>query len=572
MTLHIEQMQRLLDMPLPRVGDKLAVPVEVPTSESETQFVAIVPGDYDLSVHNFPTWPLFKTLHVDNILSAAEIALAPSGRVLFVSKHPTMLSIATLTLGLILERNGWSGLVRSVTHARDLSIYVENPGPWVLAIPASKRTAILDEVAQAIAVVDLDSDSVIYTGPLLSALSTGSVRERALRKLDRALGNVGTIGSVSHSIIQAFPNGKFVPFSQVEIDGILCAHRTRVSLERQEAARLSAILEEEREYQTTLQDGFEAVERSRERALADLAATEGARRAIEEEYLSVCDAMRSIARVEDRSVIAHFNIVGSMKHPAEVAAARVPPERRATLDSVAEEALEDTPRSADNAVNPSIVATAVSSSPSHVSSCQPRGIFTEVFESAPCDGGEPRQSSAPNFKPKPLALTPPISPEHGGPPPVHPFVTPRTLHRRTVSRQQSVSRSHSRQASHESNSDYDDALSFSSSEGGGASRDRGASVQASETARLSGSVTASQNLLDSARNANDVDQTLMSPPVDVAMTSPPSRQQKTEHSRQDSFGIDAPPVELFTRTSGSLTRRARYARDWSPERVDLGAS
>lgn len=76
-----------------------------------------------------------------------------------------------------------------------------------------------DEVAQAIAVVDLDSDSVIYTGPLLSALSTGSVRDRALRKLDRALGNVGTIGSVSHSIIQAFPNGKFVPFSQVEIDG-----------------------------------------------------------------------------------------------------------------------------------------------------------------------------------------------------------------------------------------------------------------------------------------------------------------------------------------------------------------
>lgn len=42
-------------------------------------------------MHNFPTWPLFKTLHVDNILSAAEIALAPSGRVLFVSKHPTML-------------------------------------------------------------------------------------------------------------------------------------------------------------------------------------------------------------------------------------------------------------------------------------------------------------------------------------------------------------------------------------------------------------------------------------------------------------------------------------------------
>jgi len=50
-----------------------------------------VPGDLDWSSHKFPTWPLFKALHADNILSIAELALAPLGRILFVSRHTIML-------------------------------------------------------------------------------------------------------------------------------------------------------------------------------------------------------------------------------------------------------------------------------------------------------------------------------------------------------------------------------------------------------------------------------------------------------------------------------------------------
>jgi len=50
-----------------------------------------VPGDLDWSSRNFPTWPLFKALHADNILSIAELALAPLGRILFISRQTVML-------------------------------------------------------------------------------------------------------------------------------------------------------------------------------------------------------------------------------------------------------------------------------------------------------------------------------------------------------------------------------------------------------------------------------------------------------------------------------------------------
>ena len=130
-------------------------------------------------------------------------------------------SIATFTLQLILQRKGWSGLVRSITHIRDLHIYLEDPGRWILAIPSSLQSFALEGVSPEVAIVDLDSNVIHCSKPSPLVVSTGIVRERARHRLDLAIRNVRIPHSVPLSIIQAFPDGKFRPFSEVEIDGEL---------------------------------------------------------------------------------------------------------------------------------------------------------------------------------------------------------------------------------------------------------------------------------------------------------------------------------------------------------------
>jgi len=54
-----------------------------------------MPGKIDWSTavaaSNYPLWPVFKALHADNLLTIAELALAPLGRVVFLSRHQIML-------------------------------------------------------------------------------------------------------------------------------------------------------------------------------------------------------------------------------------------------------------------------------------------------------------------------------------------------------------------------------------------------------------------------------------------------------------------------------------------------
>ncbi|GAA5870276.1 hypothetical protein JCM16303_001947 [Sporobolomyces ruberrimus] len=197
------------------LGDVLRLSVS--EAQGDIQFVATVPGDFDWSVPNFPTWPFFKALHADNILSIVELALAPQGRVLFVSRHSIMLSIATCTLQLIIERRGWNGLIHPRIHLRDLRIYLEDPGPWIVATESASRPLALRDLPPEIVEVDLDTNTVTCSSP--SALSKGGFRDRARRRLQLAVGNPDDHFAVPLSIVEAFPFGKFRPFSEVEVEG-----------------------------------------------------------------------------------------------------------------------------------------------------------------------------------------------------------------------------------------------------------------------------------------------------------------------------------------------------------------
>ncbi|GAA6001867.1 hypothetical protein JCM10207_002357 [Rhodosporidiobolus poonsookiae] len=221
---HALQMERALNTPAPRPGEKASLPVSVGEKQTDTFFVATMPGEIDWTTgaplqHDFPVWPVFRALHADNLLTIAELALAPLGRIIFISRNSLMLGIATLTFQTILETRGWRGIVHSAVHARDLRIYLEDPGPWLISIPSHSRSLALSDLPPEIAVVDLDANLVSCAKPPTGAVSTGATRERARKRLEAAVGEVGQYHGVPVELGEAFPGGRFRPFSLVEVDG-----------------------------------------------------------------------------------------------------------------------------------------------------------------------------------------------------------------------------------------------------------------------------------------------------------------------------------------------------------------
>ncbi|GAA5913516.1 hypothetical protein JCM8208_000697 [Rhodotorula glutinis] len=223
LTAHSLQMERLLKTPALAPGETIRMPVGVEREQRETFFVANMPGKIDWSTavaaSNYPLWPVFKALHADNLLTIAELALAPLGRVIFLSRHQIMLSLATMAYQKILEMRGWKGLAFPAVHLRDLKLFLEDPGPWLLGLHISSSTSsLVDSLSPDIVLVDLDANLVSCSRPFPGAVSTGSTRDKARKRLEAVLGNVGR-NEVPLELVEAFPGGRFRPFSMVEVEG-----------------------------------------------------------------------------------------------------------------------------------------------------------------------------------------------------------------------------------------------------------------------------------------------------------------------------------------------------------------
>ncbi|KAI5480077.1 hypothetical protein MNV49_002042 [Pseudohyphozyma bogoriensis] len=215
-------MHNLLHFKLPLVGEKIQLPVSADLAHNNTRFVATIPGGFDFSLgasrdHDIPFWPLFRALDADN---PAEVALSPLGRVLLISAHPVMLGIAAEAFRVILERQGWKGAVHPTVHARDLKLFVEDPGPWLIAIPSESRAIALTDISPEVAIVDLDQNSVIVRNTSPGALLSGSAREKARTRLANAINVSSSYFCVPPELQEAFPVGRFRPFSAVEVAGV----------------------------------------------------------------------------------------------------------------------------------------------------------------------------------------------------------------------------------------------------------------------------------------------------------------------------------------------------------------
>ena len=242
---HSAQMKRLLETPAPKHGDLIKLPAAGPTqkhrrytednnkeskkkkdkkkkSESLT-IIARMPGSINFGQNlvetNFSMWPFFKALSIENILTICEIALAPTGRILFLSRHPQMLGVACLTLQYLVESRGWSGQCHQIVHARDYSIILEDPGQSIIGARTEVRYSL--KPPPEVCVVDLDINFVQCINPPPGYISSGSSREKLKRKLISSFGTFRPDESVPSEFKEAFPSGRFMPMCHIDAKGKL---------------------------------------------------------------------------------------------------------------------------------------------------------------------------------------------------------------------------------------------------------------------------------------------------------------------------------------------------------------
>ncbi|KAI0361598.1 hypothetical protein OH77DRAFT_1469410 [Trametes cingulata] len=220
---HTLQISKILSHPAPRPGELVRLDASsAPTqggAETSLEVVARFPGGLDfgrgLVDVNFTMWPLFKCLNIDNILTICEIALAPTGRVLFFSRHPAMLGIAVMTIKYLVELRGWSGVALSAVHSRDAKIYIDDPGPWIIGLATEARYAV--RPPPEVCVVDLDINYLNCAAPPPGVVSVKQQRDRYRQKLLAAFEpHYHPDHCVPSEFKEAFPAGRFRPVCKIQ--------------------------------------------------------------------------------------------------------------------------------------------------------------------------------------------------------------------------------------------------------------------------------------------------------------------------------------------------------------------
>ncbi|CAE6471266.1 unnamed protein product, partial [Rhizoctonia solani] len=216
---HTLQISKILEFPAPRAGDVIKLDAS-PANETETlEVVCRFPGALDFGKGlvdvNFTMWPLFRCLNLDNILTICEIALSPTGRILFLSRHPTMLGIAVSTIRYLVEMRGWSGIALPIVHARDARIYLEDPGPWLMGLSTEAR--YIARTAPEVCIVDLDINYVNCASPPPGAVSSKQQRDKLRKILMGAFDQFyHPDNTIPPEFKEAFPAGRFRPLCKIQ--------------------------------------------------------------------------------------------------------------------------------------------------------------------------------------------------------------------------------------------------------------------------------------------------------------------------------------------------------------------
>lgn len=211
--MHNKLMSTVLRHPAPRLGEEISVG----SPEKDLSLHSVFPGAVEwgsgLTGIDFPMWPLFKTLSIENILTICEIALGHNGRILYVSRHPALMGMAVEATKYLVEQRGWRGVAHQNCHARDVRIYLEDPGSWIIAIGSELRSVA--DLSKEICLVDLDINMLDCARPPVGAVSKRGVREKRLRKLMQAVYVSNVDCQPPREFVDAYPGARFRPLSRL---------------------------------------------------------------------------------------------------------------------------------------------------------------------------------------------------------------------------------------------------------------------------------------------------------------------------------------------------------------------
>ncbi|KIK70981.1 hypothetical protein GYMLUDRAFT_185209 [Collybiopsis luxurians FD-317 M1] len=219
---HTLQISKILAHPAPRAGELVrldASPKSDSGGDNTLEVIARFPGGLDfgrgLVDINFTMWPLFKCLNIENILTICEIALAPTGKILFFSRHPAMLGIAVMTIKYIVELRGWNGVALPAVHSRDAKIAVDDPGPWIIGLATEAKYSVRPN--PDVCLCDLDINSVNCLSPPAGCVSTKQQREKYRQRLQAAFDqHYHPDHSIAVEFKEAFPAGRFRPICKIQ--------------------------------------------------------------------------------------------------------------------------------------------------------------------------------------------------------------------------------------------------------------------------------------------------------------------------------------------------------------------
>ncbi|KAF3031609.1 hypothetical protein E8E12_001835 [Didymella heteroderae] len=201
---HAEEVSRLLSFPAPRLNDMIRI--DMKDYALCYQFPSS-PRDFQ----NFAMWPLFTCLSIPNIVGVIEAAVSPTGRIIFTSRYPSILTIAAETVRYCVRVYEWSGLYVPVVHARQVKYLVQEPGPYIIGITSACRS-LFTQPADAL-VVDLDRNFVLASSPP-TTLTVGQ-RTKMIQRLIQALNGEVSPTGVPHHLRSAFGGGKLIPAGQI---------------------------------------------------------------------------------------------------------------------------------------------------------------------------------------------------------------------------------------------------------------------------------------------------------------------------------------------------------------------
>lgn len=201
---HAEEVSRILSFPAPRLND--LVRIDMKDYALCYQFPSSPTG-----FQNFAMWPLFSCLTLPNVVGLIEAAVSPTRRIILMSHHPAMLTVAAETIRFSTRVYDWTGLYVPVAHARSVHDLVQEPGPYILGITTECRS--LFTPPKDALLVDLDRNLVITDHP--PNILSPSQRTKMVTRLTQALNSDVEITGVPQHLKSAYGGGKLIPAGDI---------------------------------------------------------------------------------------------------------------------------------------------------------------------------------------------------------------------------------------------------------------------------------------------------------------------------------------------------------------------